>query len=66
MEKPGGMNLQKQENNAYSGNKNYAFFFFFTLITRLGKHFVFSQKRNKKSVSNFLLRMLYVGAFTMN
>lgn len=41
-------------------------FFFFTLITRLGKHFVFSQKRNKKSVSNFLLRMLYVGAFTMN
>lgn len=54
-----------RKNKAYSVNKSYAFFFF-TLITRLGKHFVFSQKRNKKSVFNFLLQMLYVAVFMMN
>lgn len=59
MEKPGGTNLQKQENNIYSVNKNYAIL----LITCLGKHFVFSHKRNKNM---FLLQMLYVVAFMMN
>ena len=41
---PGGAKLQKQENSKITQQKLGSVF---TSLTSLGKHFVFSQKRNK-------------------